>query len=180
MKVSDIIRQGIEQGGLIPTRYDKSRLVKRRVRHRGWDLNSADDESFDQFLAAFFKRHPKLKALAPKKILNVTKPGAGKHPEASQKLNHIELYPKFWKLPAKTKDFVLAHEIGHYVLDQKGLSWLVEEARQLGIDVWELDQLPFGQHNMDEGFADAFASYHTDKDVQRKYPAWAKLVEKAR
>lgn len=44
MKVSEIIRQGLDnerQQGLIPTRYDKRGLVKRRTRHLGWDLNSA-------------------------------------------------------------------------------------------------------------------------------------------
>lgn len=170
----------VEDGGLIRTRYRKDELVKRRVRHRGLDLNSAQGNAFEVFLKKFYKKHPKLKTLAPKKILNVDKPGAGKHPEATQKLDHIELYPKFWKLPGDRSRFhVLAHEIGHYVLSKKGLSWLVEEARKLGIDVWEPDQLPFGQYNMEEGFADAFASYHTDGDVKRKYPAWAKLIQKA-
>lgn len=135
--------------------------------------------SLDGLLLAFFRKYPKLKSKAPSKIMYVDKPGVGKHPEASQIHDHIELYPKFWKLPRDKSRFqVLAHEIGHYALSKRGLSWLVNEAEKLGIDVWEIDQLPFGQYNMEEGFADAFASYYTDGDVKRKYPEWAKLVAK--
>lgn len=31
--------------------------------------------------------------------------------------------------------------------------------------------------NMQEAFADCFASFFTDGDVKRRYPEWAKLVE---
>ena len=37
--------------------------------------------------------------------------------------------------------------------------------------------LPFAQYNMDEAFADSFASYAIDQEVKSRYPQWAALVE---
>jgi hypothetical protein len=54
---------------------------------------------------------------------------------------------------------------------------LIERANLDGVDLWDTGNLPFGQHNMEEGFADSFASYFVDRDVQRRYPLWSKWVE---
>ena len=97
--------------------------------------------------------------------------------EASFTTKGVEVYPKFWTLDAKIQDWVLTHEIGHSVEDAVGLSGLIKAAEDLGIDPWDTGNLPFGQFNMNEAFAESFASYHIDGDVQRRYPLWAKLVE---
>lgn len=126
--------------------------------------------------APYFNRNPRL---APFRSIPVVRSeGTGsRHPEAEVAGGKIHLYPKFDKLAPAVQDFVFAHEVGHAVLDEKGLTALVPDAEALGIDVWDTDNLPFGQNNMHEAFADAFASYHTDREVVTRYPAWAKLVE---
>jgi DNA topoisomerase IB len=126
-----------------------------------------------EWLPGFFQRHPALRAYRGIPMQE----GTGGSQEASTKLGKIIVYPKFWALPDKTQDFVLAHEIGHWVLGEYGLSKLIRVAVDLGLDLWDTPSLPFGQYNSDEAFADSFASYHTDKDVQRRYPEWASLVE---
>lgn len=136
-------------------------------------------ENAATFSEGFFKRHPKLKRYAPTKIVDKASGGGGSHPEARQAGREIQLYPKFWKLDDQTKDFVLAHEIGHYVLSEYGLSKLIANLGELGIDPWDSSNLPFGQGNMDEAFADSFATHFLDtSELKRRYPEWAKVVEK--
>lgn len=129
------------------------------------------------FAEDFFKRHPNLRRFMPKKVLD--KPtGDSFHGEARQHGDEIWISPKFWKLDRKVQDFVFAHELGHYALSQRGLSNMVNLAQQSGVDVWDVMSLPFGQHNMDEAFADAFASYHlTPGELKSRYPAWIGIVE---
>lgn len=133
----------------------------------------------NEFLDGFFRRHPKLKQYTRglRRIRESTG-GSGSHGEARQAGNDILIFPKFWNLPPETQDFVLAHEIGHWVLSSSGgATRLLELARGEGVDLWDLNNLPFAQFNMDEGFADSFASYFTDGDVKRRYPQWARWVE---
>lgn len=103
--------------------------------------------------------------------------GEGSHPEARQSGNEIQLFPKFWLLDAKTKDFVFAHEIGHYVLGQHSLVKLIEDLAHLKVDAWDTSKLPYGQTNMDEAFADCFAAYHLEhEELKRRYPEWEIVV----
>lgn len=136
-------------------------------------------ESAAEFSQEFFARHPKLRKYgAGLKVLDKTG-GSGSHPEARQHGREVHLYPKFWGLDAKSRDFVFAHEIGHAVLSDFGLSKMVDALAAVGVDAWDAGALPFGQFNMDEAFADCFASYMVDGDTQRRYPAWAKVIEQA-
>ncbi len=134
----------------------------------------------DQFVSAFFRRHPKLRRYAPKRVIGGGSGASGSHPEARQRGDRIVLFDKFWKLPSKTMDFVFAHEIGHYRLQERGgVSRMMKLAKDIGIDLWDVDSLPFGQLNMEEAFADSFASYHLSKqELVKRYPKWVSLIEK--
>lgn len=130
-----------------------------------------------EFTEGFYKRHPSLRRFAPKKVIDKDG-GSGSHPEARQSGNDIWLFPKFYKLDSKTQDFVFAHELGHYTLSRHGLSVLVKLAGELGVDLWDQGSLPFGQFNMEEAFADAFASHFlTPSELRSRYPAWVSLVQ---
>lgn len=131
----------------------------------------------EEFVRDYFRRHPKVKRyFRGVRVVPVEKAGTGSHPEARYFVRgKIELYPKFWRLSRDLRDFVFTHEIGHHVLSTSNKR-LVEEAKDLGVDVW--DNLPFGQFNMEEAFADSFASYFLDGDVRKRYPQWAALVER--
>jgi DNA topoisomerase IB len=141
-------------------------------------LVGGDDES-KAWVQGFFRRHPKLARYSKVKVNRVFGvSGSSSHPEASVKLGVIHLYPKFWGLSPDIKDFVFAHEIGHAVNGDFSLVGAAEIVG--GVDLWgDAEPLPFAQHNMGEAFADSFASYFIDGDVQRRYPAWARLVEYA-
>lgn len=128
------------------------------------------------FTTGFFAKYSKLRKYAPKRVLD--KPsGSGSHPEARQSGDDIWLFPKFWNLDSGTKDFVFAHELGHLFLSNFGLSKFITLLQKEGIDPWDSSNLPFGQHNMDEAFADCFASYFMDNDVSKRYPKWADLLK---
>lgn len=127
----------------------------------------------------FMGRHPTLRHFLDVDVLRVEKPGAGSHPEARYSHRGIELFPKFWSLGASVQDFVFAHEIGHRVRERWSMRSFMGAAADLGVDVWDVTALPFGQGNMDEAFADAFASYFTDGDVKVRYPAWTEIVRRA-
>ena len=105
--------------------------------------------------------------------------GSGTHGEARQQGNEIWIFPKFWKLARKIRDFVLAHEIGHFVQGRYGPTEFLQLGTELGIDLWDTSSLPFGQHNMDEAFADSFASYYlAPGELKSRYPEWKAMVER--
>jgi hypothetical protein len=137
--------------------------------------------SAENFVSSFFKRYPRMVSLAPslEKIKSKEKQSGQRDHEATQRLGEIWLLPKFWELEDEIKDFVFAHEIGHYVLSE-GISeplWLVEALKLQGIDAWDASSLPFGQFNMDEAFADSFATYFIDEtELKRRYPGWHTVV----
>jgi len=135
-------------------------------------------KDLDGFLNGFFSRHPHLRGLAPSRIVEKTAGGSGSHPEARQHADEIQVFPKFWTHDEKTQDWIMAHEIGHFVQSRRGTTWLVAEAGKNGIDPWDSSSLPFGQFNMEEAFADCFASYHLNpSELKHRYPAWVPLVE---
>ena len=129
-----------------------------------------------KWVKGFFSRHPKLRRFAGIPVVHVEEPNRRRHPEASYTSKGIELYPKFRQLSAGVQDFVFAHEIGHAVLEKWGNRKFMSAAAAVGVDPWDTPNLPFAQHNFDEAFADSFASYHVDGDVQRRYPEWSSLV----
>lgn len=148
----------------------------------GGQVKFAADRSDPETLAwvdGFARRHPVLRRLLDVPVFRVEKPGAGAHPEARYSHRGIELYPKFWSLGTSAQDFVFAHEVGHHVRERWSTQGFVDAAAELGVDVWDAAALPFGQVNMDEAFADAFASYFTDGDVKARYPAWTEIVRRA-
>lgn len=143
--------------------------------YRRRDKRAREDAA--TFARDFFQREPALARYAPRRVIDKTG-GDARHPEASQHGDEIWLFPKFWRLGPKARDFVFTHEIGHLVLSDAGLSKLVQTAPKFGIDPWEVEQLPFGQGNMDEAFAEAFATaYWSPSELKRRYPAWVGLVK---
>ena len=132
-----------------------------------------DADDLTRFLVGFFHRHP---ALHRYNTIRIKQRPASGTVVAQVQLGVILIHPKFWELPdVESQDFTLAHEIGHWVLGEYGLSAFTDVADRLHADVW--NNLPFGQFSMEEAFADCFASYHTDHDVQRRYPQWAAVVK---
>lgn len=132
-----------------------------------------------QWAEKFFRRHPALKNFARGVRFKNKEIGGSLHGEARQHGNEIWLSQKFWKLDAKTRDFVLAHEIGHYVMDEYGSAKLIEAASKLGLDLWKTDELPFSQFNMGEAFADSFATWALNpSELKHRYPLWAELVKR--
>jgi hypothetical protein len=133
-------------------------------------MRSDTGETARTYADAFFRRHPKLREFAPEKIID----GAGGYSgEARQHLDEIQLYSKFWRLDADVREFVFTHEIGHYVLSLYGLANLITDLEDQGIDPWNSSSLPFGQYNMDEAFADSFATYFLNRsELKARYPKW--------
>jgi hypothetical protein len=149
---------------------------------RNWDgspvAGATEDREPIPFAADFFRKHPQLRQYASIKVIDKASGGAGGHPEARQHGREIQLFPKFWKLDPKTRDFVFAHEIGHYVQSEYGGTKFLEAAQSLGIDPWDTPNLPYGQFNQDEAFADCFAAYHLERaELRSRYPQWESLVE---
>lgn len=157
------------------------------VANQVWDSQSAQKVvsrwasslDVDSWVSGFLKRHPEVRPLLRGlRRVRYVDGGLGAHGEARQAGSDILIFPKFWGLPDQVRDFVFAHEVGHWVLSsQGGVQSLLEKGYRSGVDLWDTDQLPFGQANMEEGFADAFASYFIDGDVRRRHPLWARWVE---
>jgi hypothetical protein len=125
-----------------------------------------------EFVKSFYRRHPKLRNIKPR-VNATSESGGGSHPEARMKGDKIYLFEKFWDLDQGAQDFVFAHELGHYAARKAKIPDL---AKDLGVDIWS--SLPFSQHNYEEAFADAFATYHLDRrELARRYPRWLSLVE---
>ena len=147
-------------------------------RLNGHPMSKRASERLDTFLEGFFRRHSKLSKYRSRIRFREREHGSNSgHGEARQHGDEVWILPKFWKHPKNIQDFIVAHEIGHWVLEQYGTANAIKQAYALGVDPWDTLNLPFGQFNMDEAFADCFASYHRDKEVKRRYPEWARLVE---
>jgi hypothetical protein len=134
--------------------------------------------SLSAFLSRFSKKYPPLGRMLRKiKVLEKGYGGDSGHPEASLRLREIHVFPKFWRHDDGVRDFIMAHEIGHWVLGEYGYAKYLRLAADYGVDPWDTLSLPFGQHNGEEAFADSFASYYVDGDVKRRYPEWASIVK---
>ena len=147
--------------------------ISRRVALR----YAAKTETAETFAEAFYARHPALRRFAPK-VLDKASGGTGSHPEARQSGGEVWLFPKFWHLDDKTRDYVFTHELGHYVQSEKlpGTKF-IDACSKHGIDPWDTSNLPFGQFNMDEAFADSFATYFLNHgELLHRYPEWGALV----
>lgn len=139
---------------------------------------AATPADLDAYLEGFFQRHPRLAPYRRKLRFRAREHGGSAgHGEARQHGDEVWVFPKFWGHDRGVQDFILAHEVGHWVKSDLGGREFIALANSLGIDPWDSSSLPFAQFNMDEAFADAFASYYTDGDVKRRYPEWTKLVE---
>jgi Fe-Mn family superoxide dismutase len=144
----------------------------------GWKKKAGSPADLDAYLEGFFQRHPRLAPYRRKLRFRAREQGGSTgHGEARQHGDEVWLFPKFWTHDKGVQDFILAHEVGHWVKSDLGGQEFIALANGLGLDPWDSSSLPFAQVNMDEAFADAFASYYTDGDVKRRYPEWAKLVE---
>jgi hypothetical protein len=138
------------------------------------------------FLSNFYTLRPALARFANVvPVKEKTHAAQSRHPDAANEIvsgkNAIVLYPKFWTHDHDIQASIFAHELGHWVLSGPygyTTARFIPLAAHEGIDVWDTPSLPFAAVNMEEAFADAFASYYTDKDVLRRYPKWARLVEK--
>ncbi|NIM22467.1 MAG: hypothetical protein GTN64_08665 [Candidatus Latescibacteria bacterium] len=106
----------------------------------------------------------------------------------------VELGKKFWKLTSREqKALVLAHEIGHeivdrYLFDNDVDFWEIEEImRAPAKEQWEGRELPvyvFGQTQVDEAISQSYAEYIFEgskpfKDRGGKYLEALKIVESA-
>jgi hypothetical protein len=137
------------------------------------------------FLSNFYALRPALARFASVvPVKEKTHASQSRHPDASNEIvsgkDTIVLYPKFWTHDHDVQAFIFAHELGHWALSGPygyTTARFIPLAAHAGIDVWDTASLPFAAGNMEEAFADAFASYYTDKDVFRRYPKWARLVE---
>ena len=124
------------------------------------------------YLPGFFRRHTNLTKFRNVKMLDGGERSAyGNHPEAECLTKHIVVYDKFWKHDTKGRDWILSHELGHWALRAVGLSGIMGIVNLFG-------DLPFGNDSSEEAFADCFASYHLDREVQSKYPDWTTAVER--
>lgn len=138
---------------------------------------SAGLDSLPEWVDSFYKRNPSLRKYQPK--VREKQGGSGSHPEARQSGNEVWIFPKFWKLDGKTRDWVFAHELGHYAKPDS--MKLLRIAEKHGIDLWDTDTLPYGQFNFEEAFADAFAAYFLNpRELQSRYPKWVKLIKEVR
>jgi len=155
----------------------KPKIPVRVISYEGEDnstLEKEASEDLETWVRGYFTRHPKMKPWA--RIPVVAKSGSG---EARQSGGKIEVYPKFWAHPQTTRDWVFTHEIGHWVLAQKGMNPFISLAQDLGVDVWDSLNLPYGQFNFDEAFADCFAAYFLEPlELKARYPLWLALVRK--
>ena len=136
-------------------------------------VEAAASKSIVDFLPGFFKRHPKLVKFRDVDMVDGGDGTArGTHPEAEVLPRKIVFYDKFWaQKDQKLRDWMVAHELGHWALHATvGLSGIMDR-----VDLF--NDLPFGQDSGEEAFAECFASYFLDGDVQKKFPAWASTVE---
>lgn len=136
-------------------------------------VEAAAPKAIADFLPGFFKRHPKFAKFRDVKMVDGGDGTArGTHPEAEVLPQKIVFYAKFWQQKdQKLRDWMVAHELGHWALHATvGLSGIMDK-----VDLFS--DLPFGQDNAEEAFAECFASYFLDGDVQKKFPAWANAVE---
>jgi len=133
-------------------------------------------DNLPDYLAGYAKRHPNLARQLPK-VVAKSGSGSGTHGEARQFGDEIWIYPKFWLLDTKTRDWVMTHELGHYVLSRRSTQWLIDAAAKSGVDVWDSNSLPYGQFNMEEAFADCFAASFLERsELKSRYPQWVQIV----
>lgn len=141
----------------------------------------------------FFRRWPKLKKYAPPLNRIIIEPEPDRRrPDgthlATQRGNKIHIWPRFFEELDKygdgPKDFALAHEIGHYHSDAGYGPWgrtnsIVDAAKEFDIDIIaEWGDMPYGQPNYDEAFAETFAAYFMNpSELQRRYPRWYRFIE---
>ncbi len=138
------------------------------------------------FAEAFFKKYKSLNRLMNKTVKGVVgeskqRGSASATYDATKKV--IRLFPKFFEQREKYGEefaaHVFAHELGHSI--ESNVSWY-EDAQAAGMDLWDTANLPFGQPNMDEAFAECFAilSVRSDpgdaKRLAAKWPQWETLV----
>lgn len=134
-----------------------------------------------EFVSRFFTRHPELERLAPARISASVATRYGTHPAGYDELRgEIQFFPAFWRLDAKTQNFVFAHEIGHHVSEKLGRAWLRKRLRDHGVQLEEMRVFPFEQPNATEAFADCFATYFLcPSELRGRYPAWEAVIDEA-
>lgn len=135
-------------------------------------LVEAAATSIATYLPGFFRRNPKLARFKSVKMEDGgSRSGNGAHPEAEVYRQTVIVYDKFWLQSQALRDWMLAHELGHWALHETvGLSGIMGV-----VDLFS--DLPFGNDSSEEAFADCFASYFLDGDVQKKFPNWVAAVE---
>ena len=169
-----------------PSRAATRREVERLLSvMRGEEEPALTGDRVRVFLSNFYALRPALARFAGVvPVKEKTHASQSRHPDASNEIvsgkDTIVLYPKFWTHDHDVQAFIFAHELGHWALSGPygyTTARFIRVAAHEGIDVWDTASLPFAAGNMEEAFADAFASYSTDTDVLRRYPKWARLVE---
>jgi hypothetical protein len=92
--------------------------------------------------------------------------------EATQHHDTIFVGPKFLALWTEAQTWILTHEVGHWVSSVVGLGHWAKLAKDMGIDVWS--DLPWGQPNMEEAFAESFTVAVEGDDT--RWPEWQELA----
>lgn len=105
--------------------------------------------------------------------LKIEKQKGGQHPEAQQKYNVIEIYPKFFDHNISVQKWIIAHELGHWFRENNiNLSKIIGWEEGENFKIYHLQ-------NSEEGFAEAFASFLFDpNDLKNKYPEQFKKIQK--
>ena len=113
-------------------------------------------------------------ALPIKVVRRDARAGGGTHPEAEQRQNTIIIYDKFLQLPVAAQPHAMFHEVGHWF---RGAH--VPLADIMGWGPGEGFFSTYAQDNSEEGFAEAFAAYFTDRaHFMQHYPREGALLQK--
>jgi mRNA-degrading endonuclease RelE of RelBE toxin-antitoxin system/GNAT superfamily N-acetyltransferase len=143
-----------------------------------YDRFAAAHDNAEAIVAAILKRQPGFRKYMTGVTVKRADPRPGRHPEATTEGTTILLFPKFDALDMGTQEHVLAHELGHVWLSKYGFSRWVSDLNEYGIDPWDTDNLPYGQFNSEEAFAECFAVRLTDpQHLERVYPRWSAMLD---
>lgn len=77
----------------------------------------------------------------------------------------------------KWAEEVLLHEVAHAFLDWYGMSKLMEKGYEYGIDVFDVNSLPFGEADFHEAFAQMTSLILLkDREAKNLFPNWWEMV----
>ncbi len=148
------------------------------IRYHGRLYRRANNQRRHQYLIGFLDRWPQFDpAWSDLEVIEKDLERSESHPEAMQHLNEIWIGEKFWadQLNDSSRDWILIHEIGHWVSGVAGMSVWSKLAYEMDLDLWEdREPLPWGETNSEEAFASSFAAMIASNDS--RWSAWQELT----